>query len=160
MITKPEIIMQYGDVYSDPPERIRPASRALIIKDGKILLIHETNTDVYMSPGGGVESNETFKECCIRELKEEAGYAVETDEELFTVNEYSFETLYIAHYFPCRIIGEATKSLTKTEIEHGVHAEWVDIDKAFEIFGKYNEKRPDIKSLYLREYTVLSKYLK
>ena len=54
-VTEMEILTQYGRTYSDPPERIRHSGRGLVIRDGKILLSYEKNTDVYMSPGGGRE---------------------------------------------------------------------------------------------------------
>ena len=70
------------------------------------------------------------------------------------------ETLYISHYFPCEIIGTGKSALTATEIEHGITAEWVEISRALKIFGRYDEMREDWRSLYLREFTVLNKYLK
>ena len=152
-----ETVTQYMEIYSSPPERVREASRAFIVKDGKILLTFEKNTGVYMSPGGGVEPGETLEECCIRELKEESGYVVKPLEHFITINEYSFETLYVSNYFLCEITGECERSLTKIEIEHGVMPVWVDIDEAYEIFSTYPTKPQDHMSLYLREYTVLGK---
>ena len=69
-------IHQYGRVYSEIPERIRLASRAFLISDGKILLSHELNTGVYLIPGGGAEDNESAEECCVREIEEETGSRV------------------------------------------------------------------------------------
>lgn len=154
-----ETIIQYAKIYSDPPERIRPSARGIIIKDNKILLSHELNTGVYMTPGGGLEEGETLQECCVRELREEAGYEVIPIKPFVTVNEYSFETLYISNYFICEIKGEAKQSLTEIEIEHGISPEWVDIDEAISIFSVYDTKPQDIRSLYLREFTVLNKFL-
>lgn len=153
-----ETVNQYGKIYSDPPERVRPASRALIIKDGKILLTYEANTGVYMTPGGGVENGETLEECCVRELKEETGYIVKPLKRFITVNEYSFETLYISNYFLCEIEGQGHSHLTETEVEHGAGPRWVETEKAMEIFSTYPQKPQDVGSLYLREYTVLNKY--
>ncbi|MBQ4629887.1 MAG: NUDIX domain-containing protein [Clostridia bacterium] len=152
-----ETIIQKGRVYSDPPERIRPASRGLIICDNKILLTYETETDVYMTPGGGVETGETLEECCVRELREEAGIEVKVIKPFITVNEYSFETLYISNYFLCEIVGKSQQSLTDIEIEHGAVPRWIQMEKAIEIFSHYKEKREDVMSLYLREYTVLNR---
>ncbi len=152
-----ETVNQYMKIYSSPPERVRESSRALIIKDGKILLTYEKNTGVYMSPGGGVEPGETLEECCIRELREESGYEVKPVEHFIIINEYSFETLYVSNYFLCEIIGECEQRLTETEIEHGVTRAWVDLDEAYEIFSTYPTKPQDHMSLYLREYTVLNK---
>ncbi len=154
-----ESLTQYGRIYSDPPERIRPSARALIIKDGKILLSYETNTGVYMSPGGGLEEGETLEECVIRELREETGYEVKPLKHFVIFNEYSFETLYISNYFICEVTGESKRCLTDTEIEHGITPVWVDINKVLSIFGDYASKREDIMSLYKREFTVLNKLL-
>lgn len=152
-----ETVKQYMEIHSFPPERVRESSRALVIKDSKILLSYERNTGVYMSPGGGVEPGETLEECCVRELKEEAGYEVKPTEHFIRIEEYSFETLYISNYFLCEIIGECEQKLTQTEIEHGITRVWVDLDEAYEIFSTYPTKPQDHKSLYLREYTVLGK---
>jgi ADP-ribose pyrophosphatase YjhB (NUDIX family) len=157
---KIETVTLISEHHSDPPERIRHSGRAIIIKDNKILLSHELNTNIYMSPGGGLEENESLSECCVREVEEETGLIVKTkSDEFITVEEYCFETLYISHYFPCEVIGTGKSALTPTEIDHGITAEWVEIDKALEIFGRYEEMREDWRSLYLREFTVLNRFL-
>lgn len=154
-----ENIEQISKTFKEPLRKTRESCRGLAIKDGKILLIHELNKDVFMSPGGGVEEGETLPQCCERELMEEAGLKVNVGEQLFRINEYVFDELFIANYFLCEIIGEGKQALTPTEIDHGVTPEWVDIEKAIEIFSHYKEKTPDIESLYLREYTILNKYM-
>ena len=155
-----KVLNQYGKIYSDPPLRNRIAGRGIVVDDGKILLSYEVNTDVYMTPGGGIEANETLEECCARELKEEAGIIVKPIEHFLTINEYSFDTLYISNYFICQKIGESTQALTQIEIEHGITPVWLTIEEALEIFGRYEEKREDIMSLYLREFTMLNEYMK
>ena len=65
-----EILEQFSFHYDYPPKKTRPASRGIIVDNGKVLLTYERNTDVYMSPGGGREEDETFEECCIREIME------------------------------------------------------------------------------------------
>ena len=154
-----EIINQYSIHFDDPPKKTRPASRGLVIKDGKVLLTYEEHTGVYMSPGGGREGEESFEDCCIRELKEESGYDVIPLEPFLIINEYCFDTCYEAHYFLCEITGEGKQSLTPTEIDHGVCPRWLTIDEAIEIFSHYDEKTEDLRSLYMREYTVLNRYL-
>lgn len=115
-----ETIEQFAKTYSFPPEKERIAARGLVVEDGKILLSYETNTDVYMSPGGGLENGETLEECCIRELREEAGCNIEPLEHFLVINEYCFETLYVSNYFICKKTGECPRSLTDIEIEHGI----------------------------------------
>lgn len=154
-----ETINQYSKNHSDPPEKTRISSRGLIVENGKILLSHELNTGVYMSPGGGLEGDESLEECCIRELAEETGYQVKPLKHFITVNEYCFETMYVSNYFICEKIGKSKQALTEIEVEHGITPEWVELKKAIEIFGTYASKREDIASLYLREFTVLTKYM-
>ncbi len=154
-----ETLEQYAKTFSDPPEKIREASRAIIVKDGKILLTHELNTSVFMTPGGGLEENEALTECCIRELKEETGYIVKPVKQFLKINEYCFETMYVSNYFICEIEGECKRNLTEIEVEHGAVPEWVDLNTAIAIFGEYEMYREDVASLYLREYTTLNKYL-
>ncbi len=154
-----ETINQYAETYSDPPERVRVAGRGIVVRDGKILLSHELNTGVYMSPGGGLEEGETLEECCARELMEETGYAVKPLFQFLKINEYSFETMYVSNYFICEVTGEGTQTLTEIEVEHGIVPEWVKIEDALAIFGTFDEKTPDVRSLYIRELTTINKYI-
>ena len=154
-----ETIHQYGRVYSEEPSRVRVASRAFLIDCNKILLSHELNTGVYLIPGGGAEDGETLEECCIREIGEETGYTVRTIERILEINEHFREILYISHYFVCEIIGEGVQKLTQSEIEHGVVPEWVELERALEIFGSYESVADEeLAAQYKREFTVLSKY--
>ena len=152
-----EILNQYAKTYSDPPERKRIAARGLITENGKVLLSYEKNTDVYMTPGGGLEDGESLEECCIRELSEETGYIVTPTKRFIVINEYCFETVYVSNYFICKTERKGKQTLTDIEIEHGITPVWLDFDEAIKIFGSYKSKREDIASLYLREFTVLNK---
>ncbi len=154
-----EVIKQVSKTFFEPLVKERESCRGLVVKDGKVLLSYESNKGVYMSPGGGVENGEGLQECCARELLEETGLVVTVGQHFLTVKEYVFNELYISHYFLCQVKGEGEKQLTPTEIEHGMEPRWVELEKAIEIFSKYPEKTPDHESLYLREYTVLNKYI-
>ena len=96
-----EIINQYSKTFKEPIRKSRTSCRGIVIKDNKILLVHELNKDVYMSPGGGVEQGESFEQCCRRELMEEAGLDVSVGEHLFTINEYVFDELFIQDKSSC-----------------------------------------------------------
>ena len=154
-----ETLEQFSFHYDFPPEITRPAARGLVIKDGKILLTLEEKNNIYMSPGGRREEGETFEECCVREIEEESGYKAKVIKPFAVINEYCFDTCYEAHYFICEIEGMGESCLTPTEIEHGVTYRWVETEEAIEIFSHYEEKTEDHRSLYLREYTIIGKYL-
>jgi 8-oxo-dGTP pyrophosphatase MutT (NUDIX family) len=58
--------------------RLRSAARALVLDDDdRVLLVrHGTGeTAIWVTPGGGVEGDETDEECLRRELREETGLA-------------------------------------------------------------------------------------
>lgn len=55
----------------------RPSARGIIIKDGKIAMIHSRLYEYYKFPGGGIEGNESKVDAMIREVKEETGLIVD-----------------------------------------------------------------------------------
>lgn len=62
-------------------------SRALILKNKKILLIHrfKNGEGYYVLPGGHIEEKESEKEALIRELKEETNLDVKIDKNLWSL---------------------------------------------------------------------------
>ncbi len=154
-----ETINQYGKNYTLPPMFSRIGCRAIIVANGKILLSHEVNTGVYLSPGGGLEAGETNEDCVIREVLEETGYRARCLYPFVKVNEYFYDRVFVSNYFVCEIVGKENQSLTETEILHGVEPEWVDFEKALAIFGSYESiADEELAAQYKREFTVLSRF--
>ena len=54
----------------------RPSARGIIIKDGKLAMIHSIKYDYYKFPGGGIVKNEQKESALIREVLEETGLDV------------------------------------------------------------------------------------
>lgn len=65
---------------------VRPSVRAIIIREGKIGMVHSLRYDYYKFPGGGIEKEETQLKALAREVREEAGLIVVPD----TIREYGF----------------------------------------------------------------------
>ena len=65
---------------------IRNSARSIIIRDGKVAMIHSLKYDYYKFPGGGIEAGESPVEAMIRETREEAGILVKTE----TIREYGY----------------------------------------------------------------------
>lgn len=153
----------YGDNYSNITRHCREASRGIIIKDGSVMLCHETRIDQWMIPGGGMEANETPLECCVREVAEETGLVVKPKKCFLIMNEYYEDWKYVSYYFECVVTGTTERKLTGREIQVGTTPKWVPYDSAKDIFSRHrdyaasNEER---RGIYLREYHALLKYKK
>ena len=65
---------------------VRNSARSIIIRDGRVAMIHSLKYDYYKFPGGGIENGENPVEAMIRETREEAGLVVKPE----TVREYGY----------------------------------------------------------------------
>ena len=66
----------------DAPEAnsVVPSVVAIVRDDeGRVLLIHKTDNDLWALPGGGHEIGESIVDTVVREVKEETGYDVEVE---------------------------------------------------------------------------------
>lgn len=142
--------------------KTRGGSRAVIIRDGQILLSHETESGWWLLPGGGMEDGETPEECVVREVWEETGLIVRPTEQFLTLHEYYEEYRYISHYFVCEVTGEDQTHLTEEEKRRGLVPEWIPLQEAMDLFSKHesyaaiNEEK---RGSYLREYMALSEFM-
>ena len=64
----------------------RNSARSIIIRDGKVAMIHSLQYDYYKFPGGGIENGENPVEAMIRETQEEAGLVIIPE----SVKEYGY----------------------------------------------------------------------
>ncbi len=145
----------------EPHTKERACARGLVVKDGRLLLSYVPESDFYMTPGGGLEKDETLPECCVREIAEETGYIVKTygDEPFYLLYEFYHEYKFINNFFICELTGETTEiHLTSFETVQSLTLKWVELDEAFEIFAKhadYAATNEDKRGSYLRDYTAL-----
>lgn len=143
--------------------KTRAGSRAVVVRDGMILLSHETVSGWWLVPGGGMEEGETPEACCIRETEEETGFIVKPLRQFLTLKEYYEEYLYVSHYFICEIAGTGRMRLTDAEKRRGLEPQWLPLREAVGIFARHREYADvseEKRGAYLREYTALLEYLK
>ncbi|MFI3238710.1 MAG: NUDIX domain-containing protein [Lachnospiraceae bacterium] len=150
----------YGANRYEVCERTRPSSRAIIIKDGKLLLVRDDVQDMYMLPGGGLEGEESLEQCCIREVLEETGYYCKVLKSTIRIDEYYLEMCFSGTYFICEITGIGEQNLTDYEAKNSLHNVWMDVDTAYEMFADYKKYADywEKESTYLREYSALKHY--
>ena len=145
----------------DTYTKTRDGSRAIIIRDDKILLSHETVSGWWLIPGGGMEAGETPEECVVREVEEETGMIVQTKEQFLVLHEYYEEYRYTSYYFVCEVTGESHMNLTEEEKRRGLIPEWIPLKEAIDIFSKhesYADTSEEKRGSYLREYMALTEY--
>ena len=75
---------------------MRYRAAALIVEDGRILLLHRTkdDRDYWVLPGGSVESGESPEQACCREVKEETGLSIRIVERVLTFSSGGREEAY------------------------------------------------------------------
>ncbi len=66
--------------------KLQVAARALVVKESKLLLV-SNDGELWYTPGGRLNANETLLECVVREVKEETGINVKANE---VVSVYDF----------------------------------------------------------------------
>ena len=157
-----EPIRIIGKNYQGNVERTRVACRAIIIKKGRILLSCATRYDLWMLPGGGLETGETEIECCAREVAEETGLVFRPTACVLTVEEYYKNNRYNSLYYTGRIVGQTKTKLTEDEKNDALAPRWLSLDAALALFAEYPryEGVDELRhGLYLREYAALSAFL-
>lgn len=152
-----------NDDYLGYVANLRHACRGIVVKDGKVLLSYETKGNKYIIPGGGVEGDESYAECCERELFEETGMVVRAVDNYLDIDELFDDWNHINHYFVCELIEDTGKQhLTEAEERAGYTSVWMPVDEALNMFGDY-EKFHDNNiadyGLYRREHAALKEYV-
>lgn len=88
------------------PKRIRAV--AIIVNDGKILLIHRISDgkEYYVFPGGGVENGETVEQAVLREVQEETSLEVKIEKLLY---HHIYDNDTEQFFYLCRFISGEPK---------------------------------------------------
>ena len=157
-----KVINHYGDNYLGYTNHCRDASRAILCKNGNIMLSHETKIGQWMIPGGGREENETPAECCIREVAEETGLIVKPEKCFLIMNEYYEDWKFVSYYFACVATGITERKPTEREIQVGANPELATINEAIDIFSHHQDyavSDEERRGIYLREYTALKEFM-
>lgn len=134
----------------------RKTSRAIIIKDDKILLEYIKIDDFYILPGGGKERFETLERCLKREVLEETGYKIKNIDEKAIVMEYLPHGTFENHYYIAKLKSDTifTDKIkqTKQEIEQGIELLWVDKIQAITLLDEYDTKHEVGTHIMNREF--------
>jgi len=118
---------------------VKTRAVGLLIKDGKILLIHRTREgkEFWVFPGGGKEDDETVEEAVVREIEEESNIKCEI-EKLLYIHKYS-NLNHTQYFYLCKYIsgvpklGSFNEMQTMKDEDQTYKPKWVNIDKLSKI---------------------------
>lgn len=150
----------------DPKGRVfaRPSARGIILRGGKVAMVHSLKYDYYKFPGGGIEPGETPVAALCREVAEESGLRVLSD----SVREYGLvhrvqksdqedAEIFVQdnYYYLCDVLPEAEpQKLDDYEAEERFTLEFVDPDKAIRA-NREKDHGPKDQRMLEREARVL-----
>ncbi|TCI35705.1 NUDIX hydrolase [Exiguobacterium sp. SH4S7] len=128
---------------------------AICFDHQKVLLVRNKDVLGWSVPSGGLETGETLDECCIREVKEETGYSVDTVKKLLVKEKESDGYQIQTHYY---LVG-LTDTLASSQIDQDISAvQWVSIDSMHTISHLYQEDVQIILDTYERFQNKLEIY--
>ena len=154
------IVKIVGDNFCGHWNKTRTACRAIVIRDGRLLLSCETVTGQWMLPGGGIEACEEERECCVREVAEETGFLIRPTGCVLEIDEYYKDFKWVNRYFFGEVSGETAIRLTAHEKEVGLEPRWLPLERIIRIFSEhasFTDTDEIRRGIYLREYTALSR---
>ncbi len=112
---------------------------AIIISDGKILLIRRVKPDreYYTFPGGGVEEGENEKHAMWREIKEELSVDAKVERLLFEIENQGRKEFYysIGEFIGVPKLGSPEKERMNERNQY--HIEWVELSRIGEMSNLY-----------------------
>jgi len=132
------LLLITGNLVDIPPKiNTREDVRAIILNNGKILLMYSNTDQMYGTPGGGITLNESKLDTLYRELLEEVGgINVKIVEHLGQTEEIRLSRRQnkpvniLTDYYHVDIQDYVNSSLEEHEEEMGLEPKWVSIDEA------------------------------
>ena len=149
----------------DAPLHIRPSVRGIVIRDGKVLMVHSRKYDYYKFPGGGIEAGEDHIEALCREVREESGMMVDpaSIREFGLVHRRSRGDdggVFIQDnfYFLCDACTHVGQQLDAYEADEGFTPEWITPEHAIET-NRYHDHGASEHVMLEREALVLERLM-
>ena len=143
----------------------RDSARSIILRAGKVAMIHSLKYDYYKFPGGGIERTESPEEAMIRETREESGLIVIPE----SVKEFGYvhrvqrsdrdpQQCFVQenYYYLCKALSEpAAQDLDDYEAQESYQLEFVEPAAAIEKNRGALEHTPYHPMMLEREARIL-----
>ena len=133
----------------------RPSARAIVIREGRVAMVHSRKFDHYKFPGGGIEPGESREAALQREAREEAGLVLD----LQSIRPFGFvhriergdaEPIFLQDnfYYLASVAALVPQELDGYEAEEGYTLRWVEPGEAI-------QKNKALTSVYKRKYHTM-----
>ena len=137
---------------------------AIIIKDNKLLMVGNENSNYLYSVGGRIKFGETAKEAVIREVEEETGIKMEVDRLGFVHENYFIgdnqsrlgKTIYeISFFFYMKVPAEFSPvSESFTEDDSKEFLKWVSLDDDIKIYPDFFKTELATPNNYVKHFVT------
>ena len=126
----------------------RNSARSIIIRDGRVAMVHSLKYDYYKFPGGGKHPDEDNTATLIREVREETGLSVIAD----SISEYGHvlrmekgdpEDIFVQdnYYYFCETMGtEGVQELDDYEADESFTLEWTTPEDMIVVNDRFAER--------------------
>ena len=120
----------------------RNAVRAIIMKEGKVLMVYSETSKEFKFPGGGIEHDESRDVALRREVLEEVGHVIKSVNESLGYTDQIYNDIYDdekyfyqrSYYYFCEVEDEYVgMKLSESEIALRFLPKWVDLDEAIRV---------------------------
>lgn len=147
----------------------REAVRAVILKEGQLLMIHSACDGDYKFPGGGIKKGESHQAALTREVNEESGARLTQFKGAFgCVIEYDrpiekrFELFKMTSYYYLVEVDMALgiQHLEEYEYELGFAPEWISVEDALAVNKTLLRERPSGLQRWVRRETAVLEIIK
>jgi aminoglycoside 6'-N-acetyltransferase len=133
------------------------AAGVCINEHNQVLMVLQAGEDEeakWSIPSGGVEGNESFEECCIREMEEETGLTVKIISKIHEKNGSvaEFGITYILHYFQVKIVSGYLMVQDPDELILDVA--WKSMDELDDLPMSYPEDAELLKELLMNQTNI------
>jgi len=127
----------FGNKINIPKNKfsVRVSGYAILIHEGKILVVNTRSNGKYYLPGGKVEIGEKIEDAIKREVKEEAGIEIEVEKFLtFKETYFYYDPEDIAwqnysFFFICKPLSFELSEDNQVEFDEAYKPEWIELSK-------------------------------
>jgi ADP-ribose pyrophosphatase YjhB (NUDIX family) len=142
-------------------QKWKGASGVCMNEHGELLMVLQGKPEekkTWSIPSGGKENNETFQECCIREIEEETGYITEIMEKIKVkkgvIKEVDESFEIEVHYFLVKAVGGNRKLQDPDQLIYDIA--WKSIEEIKNLELSFPEDREFLIDYLTKDFTSKS----